>query len=71
MCISTDVDECDNGTVNCDTNANCMNTNGSFICVCISGWSGDGVVCEGIDLSWCGISLSRKNLIKMFTTLLI
>ena len=68
MYISTDVDECDNGTDNCDMNANCMNTNGSFICVCISGWSGDGVVCEGKDLSSCGISLSRKNLIKMFTT---
>ena len=71
MYISTDVDECDNGTDNCDMNANYMNTNGSFICVCISGWSGDGVVCEGIDLSSSGISLSRKNLIKMFTTLLI
>ena len=68
MHISTDVDECGNGTDDCDMNANCMNTNGSFICVCISGWSGDGVVCEGKDLSSCGISLSRKNLIKMFTT---
>ena len=28
-------------------NANCTNTNGSFVCVCNSGWSGDGVVCNG------------------------
>ena len=42
-----DVDECGNGNHDCDMKANCMNTNGSFVCVCNSGWSGDGVVCKG------------------------
>ena len=41
-----DVDECGNGNHDCDMNANCMNTDGSFVCVCNSGWSGDGVVCN-------------------------
>ena len=27
--------------------ANCSNTNGSFVCACKSGFSGDGVTCIG------------------------
>ena len=42
-----DINECGNGNHDCDMNANCTNTNGSFVCVCNSGWSGDGVVCNG------------------------
>ena len=49
-----DVDECYHGTHNCSITSNCINTNGSFMCACDtelsrdgSGWSGDGVVCEG------------------------
>ena len=45
--ISIDVDECESDTDNCDMNANCINTNGSFMCACNIGWSGDGVVCKG------------------------
>ena len=49
--INTDVDECGTDTDNCDINANCINTNGSFMCICDYGWSGNGVVCEGKYLS--------------------
>lgn len=42
-----DVDECDENTGNCATEANCINTVGSFICQCITGYSGDGVSCNG------------------------
>ncbi|TNF36352.1 MAG: hypothetical protein EP329_05305 [Deltaproteobacteria bacterium] len=41
----TDVDECTDGTDNCDANAACTNTVGGFTCACDPGYSGDGVTC--------------------------
>ena len=32
---------------NCDVNAQCNNTFGSFNCNCLQGYSGDGVNCSG------------------------
>ncbi|XXT15897.1 EGF domain-containing protein [Sorangium sp. So ce429] len=45
----TDVDECALGTDNCDANATCTNTSGSFTCACGEGYSGDGVTCTDVD----------------------
>ena len=45
--ISTDIDECEAGTVSCHTNAECTNTDGSYTCSCSSGFSGDGMSCVG------------------------
>eukprot|EP00961_Rhodomonas_salina_P222942 3014621-Rhodomonas_salina.1 len=47
----SDVDECAAATDNCDTNAACSNTVGSFNCTCNSGWtsSDDGVTCWDVD----------------------
>ena len=50
-----DVDECTDETDNCDANAACTNTDGSFTCACNTGYSGDGTTdgtaCTGdIDL---------------------
>jgi len=42
-----DIDECETNTDNCDVNAHCNNTKGSFQCTCNTGYSGDGVRCEG------------------------
>ena len=42
-----DEDECKNGTHNCDVNAQCNNTFGSFNCICLHGYSGDGLHCSG------------------------
>ena len=36
----------------CDINAVCSNSDGSFVCDCDSGFSGDGITCTGIELSW-------------------
>ena len=43
----SDVNECVSGTDNCDANAVCTNTNGSYICTCNAGYEGDGVTCTG------------------------
>ena len=37
LCIGTDTE--------CDVNAECINTAGSFLCVCNAGYSGDGFNC--------------------------
>ena len=45
----TDIDECETMTDDCDENADCINTEGSFECVCQPGYTGDGKDCEGMD----------------------
>jgi formylglycine-generating enzyme required for sulfatase activity len=42
----SDIDECSNGTANCDPNATCVNTVGAFTCTCREDFSGDGVTCR-------------------------
>ena len=47
-CIDTD--ECTANTHICHTNANCVNTPGSYNCVCFDGYRGDGILeCAEID----------------------
>ena len=46
-CFILDIDECENGQNNCDGNARCTNTIGSFTCACKNGFYGDGVTCGG------------------------
>ncbi|RKI33261.1 DUF4215 domain-containing protein [Corallococcus sp. AB004] len=47
--VCTDIDECAAGTDNCNDNASCTNTGGSFTCACNAGYEGDGVTCTNID----------------------
>jgi len=47
--VCPDVDECLEGTDDCDVNATCANTPGSFTCTCNVGYSGDGATCTEID----------------------
>ena len=44
----SDIDECALGTDNCDANAECTDTDGSFNCTCNPGFEGDGVNCTGM-----------------------
>ena len=48
-----DVDECAVGVHDCQQNANCTNTIGSFTCQCRSGYSGDGRVTQCVDVDEC------------------
>jgi cysteine-rich repeat protein len=43
------VDECAANTDNCDVNAACTDTAGSFTCSCNAGYAGDGVTCANVD----------------------
>ena len=40
-----DVNECAEGIDDCDQNAECSDTEGSYNCTCNHGYSGDGVTC--------------------------
>ena len=46
--LSTDINECASPEANdCDPNAECSNTKGSYICSCNEGYTGDGRNCTG------------------------
>ena len=53
LCLNyLDKNECDDGvnplgTHNCDGNATCTNTEGSYSCECNGGYTGDGTSCDG------------------------
>jgi subtilisin family serine protease len=44
-----DINECTENIANCDPNALCTNSVGSFSCACTAGWEGDGILCTDID----------------------
>ena len=46
---NADIDECTISTDNCDSNAICTNTIGSFTCACNQGYRGNGVNCNGMN----------------------
>ena len=43
----TDFDECKTTSIECHTNAACINTHGSYVCTCKPGYTGDGLNCTG------------------------
>ena len=45
--IFADLEECATNTHNCDVNADCVNTVGSYSCKCRAGYTGDGQTCNG------------------------
>ena len=49
MCTITDIDECNESDYPCDPNANFTNIIGSFSCTCVTGYSGDGLTCNGMN----------------------
>ncbi|XP_072017121.1 uncharacterized protein [Amphiura filiformis] len=71
--IINEKDECTLSTdINCDANAACTNTVGSFTCACNDGYSGDGVTCTDIaecvlDTDNCDANATCTNTIGSFT----
>lgn len=45
MSYLTDIDECSVGVVSCTENAKCLDTDGSYECVCSSGYTWNGTTC--------------------------
>ena len=43
-----DENECEEGTAECNENAECTNNEGSYLCECTKGYRGDGFQCEGV-----------------------
>ena len=46
--VCLDVNECSAPEAFCDINAKCKNTRGSYRCLCIPGFTGDGKTCSGM-----------------------
>ena len=47
MSVFIDIDECSRWIDNCHSDAYCTNTDGSFLCTCGIGYTGNGTVCQG------------------------
>ena len=47
VCLVTDIPECERELDDCDPNATCINTFGSYNCLCNTGFTGDGFTCAG------------------------
>ena len=45
--LFSDIDECSLETDDCSNLTNCINTDGSYLCQCIAGFTGDGGACTG------------------------
>ena len=45
--VTSDTDECAEGTHNCSGQAECINTKGGYNCTCKAGFTGDGQNCSG------------------------
>ncbi|XP_057298171.1 SCO-spondin-like isoform X3 [Hydractinia symbiolongicarpus] len=55
----TNINECTSGTHDCSPNANCFDTQGSFICTCQTFYTGDGKTCT--DINECAIGTHNCN----------
>lgn len=68
-----DIDECANDDDNCDVNATCANTEGSFTCTCNApAWQGNGTTCGDADecadnTDDCSANASCINTVGSFT----
>ena len=45
---TTDMNECQEGSHACHQNAVCINVNGSYLCSCKGGYTGNGTTCYGL-----------------------
>ena len=65
-----DINECEGSGNNCDTNAICANTIGSYECSCKEGFTGDGIQCEGIIFSiLLSVRFGKAKIHSLYTNL--
>ena len=57
----TEINECGDNERRCDRNAQCINLDGSFSCVCNEGYTQDGVFCDG-ELKYLWIPVTNLQL---------
>lgn len=65
--LFSDINECSAASSDCDVNAYCQNTQGSYSCSCKAGFTGDGKACtagkRSIKLEFGeGLELSREDI---------
>lgn len=60
-----DIDECQSGTHNCDVNAECTNSQGSFTCTCKEGYRANGDTCEG-EIYFCLFFIYTRLVLKSY-----
>ena len=53
-----DLDECLLGSHNCDVNGKCTNTEGLYLCTCVSGYTGNGTHCQ--DINECDLEMRNR-----------
>ncbi|WP_395845869.1 EGF domain-containing protein [Cystobacter fuscus] len=63
---------CADGSAQCDANALCTETSGSFVCTCKPGYTGDGTTCTDIDecannTATCDANATCTNTVGGFT----
>lgn len=56
-----DMNECDRGDHQCDRNAECMNTEGSYECKCRNGYEGDGKQCTSMSFKY----FTKRSIIEL------
>jgi len=61
-----DVDECSEGSDDCDINANCFNQIGSFDCICKEHYFGPGFACLGIFFFFFFFTFSTSLISSLF-----
>ena len=67
--VCTNINECDEGTHNCNANAMCTDAEGNFTCTCNLGYTGDGIICSDInecDARRCDQNATCNNTIGSF-----
>ena len=60
----TDIDECVEATDKCSSDADCVDTHGSYDCECQAGYRGDGIYCEGLHFFNYLIVVLISNILK-------
>ena len=64
--LYVDVNECEDDPGICNINANCTNTVGSYMCSCLSGYTGDGTLCTGeYKCCFCSYNVANVYIILM------